>query len=232
MYWGSGSGTADADKFMEWYDTAGTVTYHVKVVSLAGGGAYAKHGGTSLTFTTAGGAVIWDAPDYYMNANQQGIAAGTYEFNASRDVTRAFTWRGGGYGIGWSASDTVVYISTLPCWNGATPTAGPTAGPTGTPGLGYCASVPSAVDIDLSDLPDITLGEASCASIGPFTINLSGISWLPGLSSIESVGLPEISLCLREIYFGGVTVFGMRFDLDILSAVITCVLALRWVFRS
>lgn len=124
----------------------------------------------------------------------------------------------------YGAWDFEIYLGAV-CTQFATATPGAGAG-------GYCSTVPGSADVDLSDLPNITLGEASCASIGPFTINLSGISWLPGLGSIESAGLPEISLCLREIYFGGVTVFGMRFDLDILSAVITCVLALRWVFRS
>ena len=82
--------------------------------------------------------------------------------------------------------------------------------------------------------PSITARRGSRpASIGPFTINLAGISWLPGL------GLPiESAPRLRKYRFAfersiwAVTIFGMAFDLDILSAVITGVLALRWVFRS
>ena len=49
---------------------------------------------------------------------------------------------------------------------------------------------------------------------------------------VSALGDRDTTLRGATILSAGVTVFGMRFDLDILSAVITCVLALRWVFRS
>jgi hypothetical protein len=129
-----------------------------------------------------------------------------------------------------------MWFSSLPCINEGTATAGPptaTAIAGGTPGTGYCDVVPGGGLIsNWGDLPTVSVGAENCQSLGPFTINLTGLSFLPGMSGITEVGLPEISVCFREIYFGTVTIFGMAFDLDILSAVITGVLALRWVFRS
>ena len=98
---------------------------------------------------------------------------------------------------------------------------------------GYCSSVSgSSGPADLSDLPNIQIGPASCAGFGPFTIGLSSLNWLPGLSGLDNATIPSVELCFREIYFGSVTIFGMSFSLDILSAVISGILALRWLFRS
>ena len=120
-----------------------------------------------------------------------------------------------------------IWIATTLCLGGPTATPDP-QGPSG-----YCSSVSGySGSADLSDLPNIQLGPASCAGFGPFTIGLSSLNWLPGLSGLDNATIPSVEVCFREIYFGSVTIFGMSFSLDILSAVISGILALRWLFRS
>lgn len=125
--------------------------------------------------------------------------------------------------------DLDIYMSAE-CTNWVTAAAGP--GGTPGPANGYCASVLGAAPVDLSDLPNIQVGPASCISFGPFTIGLSSLNWLPGLSGITDVSVPQVEVCFRELYLGSVSIFGMSFSLDILSAVISGILALRWMFRS
>jgi hypothetical protein len=105
---------------------------------------------------------------------------------------------------------------------------------TPTPGLSYCAVVDGTVSssVDMSGLPNIMLGPAQCISFGPYTIGLSALNWLPGLSGITDISLPQTQICFREIYFGSVNLFGVSINLDLISSVITGILALRWLFRS
>ncbi len=109
----------------------------------------------------------------------------------------------------------------------------PSPCPTSTPVVSYCSVVDGYSNpADTGDLPNIGIGPATCVSFGPYTIGLSSLNWLPGLSGISDISLPQVQICLRAIYFGNIKVFGMSFNLDILSAVVTGVLAIRWLFRS
>jgi hypothetical protein len=129
--------------------------------------------------------------------------------------------------------DTAGTFYLVPGNGGVNPTPGPaTPVPTGTPATGYCAIVNGITPVDLSDLPNIQIGPASCISFGPFAIGLSSLNWLPGLSGITDVSVPQVEVCFRELHLGSVSIFGMSFSLDILSAVISGILALRWLFRS
>jgi hypothetical protein len=178
------------------------------------------------SFTTIGGANIYTFPTADCGTNCTAAAPGTYAFTACNDATDGFSFRGGMFGntITPGAS---IWIATTLCLGGPTATPDP-QGPSG-----YCSSVSgSSGSADLSDLPNIQLGPASCAGFGPFTIGLSSLNWLPGLSGLDNATIPSVEVCFREIYFGSVTIFGMSFSLDILSAVISGILALRWLFRS
>jgi hypothetical protein len=186
------------------------------------------NGPVSIVFGSQGGAPIWTVTpiavcngDHRCNSTH---LTSTLQTAADAD---GFSFKAGGYGATIHGGFTA-YVSTYPCIN---PTAVPTATPGGGPS-GYCAEVGGFTPPDLSDLPNIQIGPASCAGFGPFTIGLSGLNWLPGLSGLDNVSIPQVEICFREIYFGSVTVFGMVFSLDILSAVISGILALRWLFRS
>ena len=153
-------------------------------------------------------------------------APGTYTFTACNDAIDGFSFRGGMFG-NTLTSGASIWIATTLCLGG--PTATPES--TGTERVllfGEWIVAPA----DLSDLPNIQIGPASCAGFGPFTIGLSSLNWLPGLSGLDNVTIPQVEVCFREIYFGSVSIFGMSFSLDILSAVISGILALRWLFRS
>ena len=219
-------GTTDAD-YLDYAGPAGT-TFHFQIEAI---NSEICGNGSSLTFGNSGGGAYYDVPDHYVSANCRGLDDGLWSFNLGADAQTYFKFAGGMSGATWHLGQSRIFMTTLPCVNEPTPEPG---GTPGAPGSNYCDVVPDAFGIpdNWGDLPSINLGAAQCASLGPFSINLSAINWLPGMSGIEEVGLPEISICLREIYFGTITIFGMSFDLDILSAVVTCVIALRWVFRS
>lgn len=150
--------------------------------------------------------------------NQSGNWTVTKSFDTSTN-TYTGTWI-------WRKRYTISTSGYVPI---ADPTATPTVTP--TPVVSDCSTVSGSTAVDITDLPGILIGPAICTGFDGAEIDLSTINWLTGMS-FEDISLPGVEVCFRPITFGKVKIFGMEFDLDILSAVITGVLAIRWLFRS
>jgi len=104
----------------------------------------------------------------------------------------------------------------------------PTPTPVTTPIVSECSIVRGSTSEDDDILPIIVVGPESCAKIWGFSIDTS---WLGG-NFPDTIGLPDINLCVREISFGSIKLFGLSISLDILATILTGAMVLRWFLRS
>ena len=83
----------------------------------------------------------------------------------------------------------------------------------------WCATIEEEDDSLWFDYDGITFGDIYCVDIGPYSVELLG--W--------EIGLPYIAnICVQEVGFGHVVIFGLDVDLDAFSWVI----AVAWVLRN
>lgn len=109
--------------------------------------------------------------------------------------------------------------------------------PDPTPISSYCSEIDGTVTgsdplegDDNFSLPVIRYGEASCVSLGGFTIPMG---WLTAVfPNATDVTIPGLQVCFTPLEFGKLNIFGLSVNLDTMAMIMAAVVLVRLLTRS
>lgn len=138
----------------------------------------------------------------------------------------------GGCGTNHGLSGTFSWTGGI-VGNEPTATVTPTVTPTPDSYCNVVHSQAGSSDETAFQLPTIRVGSSTCLPLGNFDIPMSWVSnILSGMNIPESIHVPGITLCFKQILFGDVNLFGLQIDLDLLAIIMSAIVTLRLVTRS